>query len=160
MKFSLITCSDTPDPAEDKTGQAIIRRIISRGWTLLEHRVVADNPESIEDALRRACDEVGADIVFTCGGTGLSYRDITPEATLAVATRNVPGITEAIRRSHLTVIERSMLSRAASVQRNKTLIINLPRTQRTALECFYACADQLEHAVDMMADEGQEESAA
>ena len=76
----------------------------------------------------------GCDLVLTTGGTGFSPRDNTPEVTLAVATRNVPGIAEALRAYSMTITKRAMLSRAASVIRNQTLIVNLPGSPKAVKE--------------------------
>lgn len=154
MKLAIITCSDTRSLAEDEAGHALAERISSRDWELLQHDLVKDDIYAIGAALIHAADTLSADVIFTCGGTGLGPRDSTPEASLAVADRAVPGIAEAMRQFSLGITKRAMLSRAVSVQRGTTLIINLPGSKKAALECFDICADQLEHAVDMMAGKG------
>ena len=154
MNVAIITCSDTRDITEDEAGHALAECVQSRDWELLQHIVVKDDKCEIMDALIRASSILEADVIFTCGGTGLGPRDVTPEASLAVADRVVPGIAEAIRQFSLNITKRAMLTRAVCVQRKASLIINLPGSRKAALECFEICADQLEHAVDMMAGKG------
>ncbi|MCL2402650.1 MAG: MogA/MoaB family molybdenum cofactor biosynthesis protein [Coriobacteriia bacterium] len=154
MRLAIITCSDTRSLAEDEAGHALAKRITARKWELCQHMVVKDDMQTIEARLKHCSDALKADVILTCGGTGLSSRDVTPEATLAVADRVVPGISEAIRQASLDITKCAMLSRAVSVQRGTTLIINLPGSKNAALECLYVCIDQLEHAADMMAGKG------
>jgi len=154
LSLAIITCSDTRDLSKDAAGHALAKEVQLRNWELRHHFVVKDDKEAVEAALLYATDNLQVDVVLTCGGTGLSPRDVTPEATLAIADRSVPGIAEAIRQSSLAITGRAMLSRAVSAQRGTSLIINLPGSTKAALECFEVCADQLEHAVDMMAGKG------
>jgi len=154
LSLAIITCSDTRGLSEDTAGQALAQRLRLYSWELCQHIVVKDDQGAIEAALIHAADILQVDVVLTCGGTGLSLRDVTPEATLAIADRAVPGISEAIRQSSFAITGRAMLSRAVSAQRGTSLIINLPGSKKAALECFEICADQLEHAVDMMAGKG------
>ena len=90
------------------------------------------------------------DIIFTTGGTGFSPRDCTPEATLAVATRNAPGIAEAMRLASLKITPRAMLSRGASVIRNSTLIVNLPGSPKAAKENLEAVLPSLQHGLEIL----------
>ena len=93
-----------------------------------------DDQKTIEKELCRLADEEQCAIILTTGGTGFSKRDVTPEATLAVADRNAPGIAEAIRAYSLTITPRAMLSRGASVIRKQTLIVNLPGSPKAVEE--------------------------
>ena len=153
IKFAIITCSTTRNLNEDTAGAALEEQIAQAGWQLLERLVVPDSIEQISAAIIKA-DEAGADIILTCGGTGLSPLDVTPEATAAVCDRNVPGLAEAMRAESLKVTGRAMLSRAVAMQRGSTLVINLPGSKKAALECFSAVAGQLEHAMEMSAGKG------
>jgi molybdenum cofactor synthesis domain-containing protein len=108
---------------------------------------------SIGDAIIEAAAD-GADIVLTCGGSGLSLADVTPEATADVCDRNVPGIAEAMRASSLKITGRAMLSRAVCMQRGSTLVVNLPGSLKAATESFDAIYEQFEHAVQMTAGAG------
>jgi molybdenum cofactor synthesis domain-containing protein len=153
IKVAIITCSSTRGLAEDTAGAALEERIRRNRWTAHSHVVVKDERPLIADAIIRASND-DADIVLTCGGSGLSLADVTPEATADVCDRNVPGIAEAMRASSLKITGRAMLSRAVCMQRGKTLVINLPGSLKAATECFDAIYEQLEHAVQMTAGEG------
>ena len=146
LKISIVTCSDTRDLAQDEAGAALEELIEAQGWTVASHVVVRDDVSEIGDAIVEAADECHANVVLTCGGTGLSMRDVTPEATRAVCDRDVPGIAEAIRRA--------MLSRAICMQRGHTLVVNFPGSTKAARESWEAIADQLEHAAQMTAGGG------
>ena len=116
--------------------------------------MVKDERADLTRAIITACDEVDADIVLTCGGTGLSMRDVTPEATQDACDRNVPGIAEAIRATSLQKTRRAMLSRALCMQRGTHLVINFPGSEKAARECWDAVDDQLDHAIKMTAGGG------
>ena len=149
MKFSIITCSDTRSEAEDTAGAALKELIAEQGWEVSSYQLVKDEQAEIEKALMAAIDDVGSDIVLTCGGTGLSLRDVTPEATMAVCERNVPGIAEAMRLASLKVTPNAMLSRAVAMQRGKTVVINFPGSEKAARENWDAVVGALAHAVKM-----------
>ena len=152
--FSIVTCSDTRDLARDEAGAVLEQLIADAGWTLATHVVVRDDMGEIGRAIVAATDDAKADVVLTCGGTGLSLRDVTPEATARVCDRDVPGIAEAMRWSSLAKTRRAMLSRARCMQRGSSLVINLPGSTKAARENWEAVADQLEHAVLMTAGGG------
>ena len=152
--FAIITCSDTRELEQDTAGAALENLIEERGWHVRSHIVVPDERAEISQAIVQAADEFGVDVVLTCGGTGLSLRDVTPEATQDVCERNVPGIAEAMRSFSLSKTRRAMLSRAVCMQRGATLVINLPGSERAARENWEAICDQLEHAVSMTAGAG------
>jgi molybdenum cofactor synthesis domain-containing protein len=154
ITFAIITCSDTRSIEEDTAGKALAGLIADAGWKLASHVVVKDEREAIAAAIVEAADSVHADVVLTCGGTGLSLRDVTPEATQDVCDRNVPGIAEAMRAYSLQKTKRAMLSRAVCMQRGSTLVINLPGSEKAARENWEAVADQLDHAVKMTAGGG------
>lgn len=153
LEIAIITCSSTRTLAEDQAGATLASRIQDRGWVVVSHEVVPDNRERISEAIV-ACADAGADIVLTCGGSGLSRADVTPEATADVCDRNVPGIAEAMRAVSLQITGRAMLSRAVCMQRDTTLVVNLPGSTKAASECFDAVCDQFEHAVLMTAGGG------
>ena len=152
LKLSIITCSSTRTLAEDSAGAALAQRIGERGWLLSGHVVVKDQRSTIAQAIVAACAD--SDIVLTCGGSGLSPQDVTPEATADVCERNVPGIAEAMRAASMLKTRRAMLSRAICMQRGRTLVVNLPGSLKAATECFDAVCDQFEHAVQMSAGAG------
>ena len=149
ITFAIITCSDTRDMARDTAGAALEGLIAERGWACASHVVVRDERADIAAEIVRACDELDADIVLTCGGSGLSPRDVTPEATADVCDRSVPGIAEAMRAYSLTITPNAMLSRAVCMQRGRHLVINLPGSEKAARENWEGVAPALAHAVKM-----------
>ena len=149
LNISIVTCSDTRDLVADEAGTALEDLIRGQGWNVSGHVVVRDDMNEIGDAIVEACDAQHADIVITCGGTGLSYRDVTPEATRSVCNRDVPGIAEAIRAYSMAKTRRAMLSRAVCMQRGSTLVVNFPGSTKAARESWEACSDQFTHAVKM-----------
>jgi len=153
IRCAIITCSSTRTLDQDFAGAALKERICAQGWTLLEWVVVPDERGSIGSAIIAAVD-AGADIILTCGGSGLSPMDVTPEATADVCERYVPGIAEAMRAASMEKTRRAMLSRAVCMQRGSSLVVNLPGSLKAATECFDAVYDQFEHAVSMTAGAG------
>lgn len=149
MKFAIITCSDTRSEAEDTAGQALVSLINQNDWEVASYRLVKDDFDSIAASIVEAVDTIESDIVLTCGGTGLSPRDVTPEATASVCERNVPGIAEAMRAYSLKITPNAMLSRAVAMQRGKTVVINFPGSKKAAIENWVCVEPALAHAVKM-----------
>ena len=116
----------------------------------MERLLLPDEAAPLKNQLIRLCDQRQLDLILTTGGTGFAPRDITPEATLAVAHRNAPGIAEAIRSASLAITPRAMLSRAVSVIRGKTLIVNLPGSPKACMESMDVFLDTLPHALDLL----------
>lgn len=154
IQFAIITCSDTRSIEEDTAGMRLEELIRENGWTVASHVIVKDEVEQIAAQIVRAADELDVDIILTCGGSGLSLRDVTPEATRSVCQREVPGIAEAMRAYSMTKTGRAMLSRAIAAQRGRTLVVNLPGSKKAAEENFEGIYEQFEHAAHMMAGEG------
>lgn len=152
ISIAIITCSSTRKFAEDTAGAALEERIREQGWRVASRVVIPDKRDRISQAIVDA--SATADIVLTCGGSGLSASDVTPEATADVCERNVPGIAEAMRAASMEKTRRAMLSRAVCMQRGSTLVINFPGSLKAATECFDAIYDQFEHAVHMTAGGG------
>ncbi|MCI8468324.1 MAG: MogA/MoaB family molybdenum cofactor biosynthesis protein [Eggerthellaceae bacterium] len=155
ISFAIVTCSDTRDLAQDQAGDALERLIADNGWTCASHVIVRDERADIGAAIVEACD-AGVDVVLTCGGSGLSLRDVTPEATRDVCDREVPGIAEAMRYHSLQITPFAMLSRALCMQRGRVLVINLPGSTKAATENWEGIVAALPHAVKMMAGGGHE----
>jgi molybdenum cofactor synthesis domain-containing protein len=149
---AVITLSDkgARGEREDKSGPAIVRRLEENGYEVVEQILIADEPEQLQHHLIRLADQRQLDLILTTGGTGFSLRDQTPEATLAVATRNVPGIAEAIRAASMAITPRAMLSRAASVIRGRTLIINLPGSPKACMECMDVFLETIPHGMELL----------
>lgn len=154
ISLAIITCSDTRSMKEDAAGAALEQLIAEQGWTCASHVVVKDERADISAQIVRAVDDLGVDVVLTCGGSGLSLRDVTPEATADVCERNVPGIAEAMRAHSLKITPHAALSRAVCMQRGKTLVVNLPGSTKAATENWEGLVGMLPHAVKMSAGGG------
>ncbi len=154
FRAAVITMSDRGSRGErqDESGPYIAKVLSEAGYEVAETVLVPDDESRIREELIRLSDTVGADLIITTGGTGLAPRDVTPEATLAVATRNVPGIAEAIRAESLKFTKRAMLSRAVSVIRNRTLIVNLPGSRKAVSECLEVILDTLSHGLGILTE--------
>jgi len=154
LKFAIVTCSDTRSIEQDTAGAALEALIAENGWECTSRVIVKDERADIAAAIVEACDTIDADIVLTCGGSGLSLRDVTPEATQDVCERNVPGIAEAMRAHSLAITPFAMLSRALCMQRGRHIVINLPGSEKAARENWDGIVAALPHAAKMMAGEG------
>lgn len=154
----IVTASDkgSRGEREDLSGPAIRELISKRGYHVRSQRILPDEEEMLYQELVRLADVEQVDVIFTTGGTGLSPRDCTPEATLRAATRAVPGIAEAIRAYSMKITDRAMLSRAVSVIRGKTLIINLPGSPKAVKESLEYILPALEHGLEIMLGEASE----
>ena len=156
LRIGVMTCSDTrfAGEAEDTAGKALIALCEERGWSVVAYHVVPDEPEAIAVRIVEMADVDGVDVLLTAGGTGLGPRDVCPETTLAVCDREVPGVAQAIRTASLAITDRAMLSRGAAAQRGRTLVINMPGSEKAVRESFAVVAGVLEHAAEMMAGGG------
>ncbi len=161
MKPSLIhaavlTVSDKGSRGErdDTSGAALEEALRTLGAAAVERAIVPDEVERISAELRRWADETSVNLILTTGGTGLTTRDVTPEATLAVLERQAPGFAEAMRAGSLVTTPHAMLSRAVGGMRGKTLIINMPGSPRACREQFAMIAAALPHAVEKLLDLG------
>lgn len=157
-RAGIVTLSDkgAAGEREDKSG-AVIREILEgAGMEIVSQTLLPDDGELLQQELIRLSDEIRCDLVLTTGGTGFSRRDVTPEATMAVAERNAPGIAEAIRAYSMTVTKRAMLSRGVSVIRKGTLIINLPGSPKAVRESLEYILDTLPHGLDILSGRGGE----
>ena len=149
---AVITLSDKGARGErkDESGPAIVRRLEESGYEVVEQILLADEQTALKAQLIRLADQRQLDLILTTGGTGFSPRDTTPEATLAVATRLAPGIAEAVRAASMQFTKHAMLSRAQSVIRGKTLIINLPGSPKAVEESLGFVLDTLPHALGLL----------
>lgn len=136
---------------EDKSGPLICEILTPYGQNVI-YKCLPDERDLIAKELALICDKNKADFIFTTGGTGLAPRDVTPEATLDIADRTVPGIAEAMRQKSLTITPMAMLSRALAVVRGQTLIINLPGSPKAAKENLETVLPVLQHAHALLAD--------
>jgi molybdopterin adenylyltransferase len=152
FRVGILTVSDKGYRGErrDSSGPAIAEMMAMIGGRAEHYEVVPDEPETIAERLRTWADEEGLDVVLTTGGTGLTPRDVTPEATLSVLDRQVPGVAEAMRQGGLQQTPLAMLSRAVAGIRRRTLIINLPGSERAVRENLSFILPALAHAVESL----------
>ena len=148
----ILTISDKGSRGErhDKSGEAI-REILSKmDARVVNYDIVPDEKELIVEKLVRWADRDNMDVVITTGGTGLTPRDVTPEATMAVVDRIVPGFAEAMRAESLKKTPHAMLSRAVVGTRGKCLIVNLPGSTKAVRECLAVILPALPHAMETL----------
>jgi len=152
IPVAVITASDkgAKGEREDLSGQEIERMIAEIGGKVIDYRILPDDIETLASTMVELTDQVGAALVLTTGGTGFSPRDFTPEATLKVIERQVPGLPEAMRRESFAKTPRAMLSRAMAGIRGKSLIINLPGSPKGVRECLQVIMPVLPHAVEIL----------
>ena len=124
-----------------------------------EYEIVPDEKASIRAAIKEAVDELKADLVLTTGGTGLSSRDVTPEATREVVEKEIPGFAELMRQKSFEITPTAILSRAIAGIRGKSIIINLPGSPKAVKECLKIILPLVPHALDMIKGKGHEDCA-
>lgn len=158
MRAAIITASTTgyQKLREDKSGPEIERIAAEAGITVVSKKVLPDDREMLAEAMKEIADSSAAELILTTGGTGFSPTDVTPEATLDIVERQVPGIPEAMRFYSMQFTKRAMLSRAAAGIRGKTLIINLPGSPKAVRECLEYILPELVHGVEIMTGEATE----
>ncbi|KYZ76953.1 molybdenum cofactor biosynthesis protein [Anaerosporomusa subterranea] len=157
FKVGIITASDkgSRGEREDVSGREIVDLL--RGLAeVASYLVVPDEKEVLSAQMIHMADSLGVDLILTTGGTGLSPRDVTPEATLAVIDRLVPGIPEAMRAASMRITDRAMLSRAVAGTRGRTLIINLPGSPKAVKECLTVVLPVLEHGLAILSGKTSE----
>jgi|LSQX01.3.fsa_nt_gb cob(I)alamin adenosyltransferase len=152
IQVAVLTISDRSSKGEreDLSGKVIEEIVRSNGWEVAYYGVVPDDKETIRTELIKMEAQLKVDLVLTTGGTGLAPRDFTPEATLEVIDREVPGLAEAMRMESLKKTPHAMLSRAVCGARGKTLIVNLPGSPRAVRECLEVIAPAIPHAQELM----------
>lgn len=152
MRVAILTISDsvTQGVREDLSGPALVTRCRELGWDVTSALHCSDDAAEIRSQLRAMTDTGHTDILLTTGGTGLGPRDNTPEATLDVADRAIPGLAEEIRRKGAEKTPTAVLSRVVAVVRHNTLIVNLPGSPKGAVESLDAVAHLLPHAVEVI----------
>jgi len=157
LEAAVVTVSDKgyAGEREDLSGRVVADALEAGGISVKRREIVADDRPELEYLLTRLCDS-GLDLVVTTGGTGLSSRDITPEATLAVIDKEVPGMAEAMRAESLKVTPHAMISRAVCGLKGCTLIINLPGSPKGASECLSVVMPALPHALEVLRGEAYE----
>jgi molybdopterin adenylyltransferase len=153
---AVLTVSDTGSRGEreDESGAALEGALRELGVAAVERAIVPDEQAAIAAELRHWADETPVNLVLTTGGTGMTSRDVTPEATLEVLERHASGFVEAMRAGSAAKTPHAMLSRAVSGLRGRTLIINMPGSPRACREQFAMIAQALPHAVEKLLDLG------
>ena len=160
MKYTaaVITVSDMGSRGlrQDTSGPAVRAMLEEAGFSVVHTAILPDEMEQIGAELRDCADRRRIDLIVTTGGTGLSPRDVTPEATRAVLEREIPAIPVAMWVEGLKVTPRAMLSRAVAGIRGSSLLLNLPGSEKAARENLAAVIGALEHGLHMIAAEGHE----
>jgi len=152
VRIGILTVSDLGAVGQraDTSGDAILEWASEHGHEVVVRSVVADETDRISGKLARWADSTEVDVVLTTGGTGLTERDVTPEATAAILEREAAGIAEAIRSASGPGFPRAWLSRGKAGTRGKTLIINLPGSINGVKEGLAVLEQFLEHGVDLL----------
>lgn len=150
IRAIVVSVSDSRDESNDVSGERVIELLEGIEAEVIDKIIVRDDFEVLRQTLFSLSD-TGANLIVTTGGTGLSPRDNTPDATLAVIDREVPGISEAMRRETARFTKFAMISRGVSGTRNGSLIINLPGSPKGVEQCFDVIKDVLKHSVALLA---------
>jgi molybdenum cofactor synthesis domain-containing protein len=160
IRAVLITVSDacSRGEREDLSGALLEELLREAGASVVEKLIVSDDLEPLADALRAAADRGDINLIVTTGGTGLSPRDNTPEATRSVIEREVPGLSEAMRAETLERTPTAMLSRGVCGVRSGALIVNLPGSPKGVRECFAVIRPVLAHAVGLISGRAHEDA--
>jgi molybdenum cofactor synthesis domain-containing protein len=160
IRFGILTLSDRSSRGEraDSSGPALANLIQSEGWSVVKQSLLPDDEGSIREILTTWSDSGDVDVILTTGGTGFAPRDVTPEATRAVITREAPGLAEAMRAASLKITPHAMLSRIVTGIRKKTLIINLPGSPKGAVENLQVITSVIPHAVQLLHEDPSSES--
>ena len=157
LKVGIITASDkgSRGEREDLSAKVIEEMMEGIGGRVADYALFPDELPILKRCLSEMAD-AGLDIILTTGGTGLGPRDVTPDATLQVIERQVPGIAEAMRMVSLEKTSRAVLSRAVAGTRGRTIIINLPGSPKAVRECLGVVLDALPHAIEVLRGDSED----
>ncbi|MBS4032316.1 MAG: MogA/MoaB family molybdenum cofactor biosynthesis protein [Clostridiales bacterium] len=158
FSVAILTASDKGSRGErdDESGRVIREMVEAVGGNVEAYDVVPDDFDTLRDKLIKYADSLGVNLVLTTGGTGLSPRDNTPEATLSVIKKQVPGMAEAMRAYGLQKTPHAMISRAVCGVRGRTLIVNLPGSPRAVRENLGVVLPAIPHAIQVLCGKGPE----
>lgn len=159
FKVGIITASDkgSKGEREDKSGLVIKEIVENKGYSVEKQIILPDDSDIIANEMIYMSDSLKLDLILTTGGTGFSKRDVTPEATLKVIDKLVPGIPEAMRAFSLNLTKRAMLSRATSgIRKDTTLIINLPGSPKAVDETLSYIIESVHHGLEIMTNRDSE----
>lgn len=152
IRFGILTVSDRSynKQREDLSGPALVNAVLQKMHQVVTTDIVPDDRPIIAELLKRWINDPDIDVILTTGGTGFAPRDVTPEATLDVIEKQVPGLGELMRAESYKINRHAMLSRTVAGIKDHVLIINLPGSPKAAVENFEIIADLLPHAVDLL----------
>ena len=152
MRVAVLTISDSVarDERIDLSGPAVVQRCRELGWEVTSSLKCSDDPGQVRSHLRQLADSRRVDLILTTGGTGLGPRDNTPEATLDVAEKVIPGLAEEMRRKGAEQTPTAVLSRGVAVARHLSIILNLPGSPTGAVESLDTLAQLLPHAIQVL----------
>ena len=159
FRVAVLTASDASASGQraDRSGKMIAERVEKEGWTVAAQAISPDDRATISEQLREWADGGEIDLIVTTGGTGVGPRDVTPEATLDIAERLVPGIAEQMRAQTVAKTPMAMVSRQVVAIRGHTLIINLPGNPRGVEECLDVVTPVLPHTLQVLTQPRTEE---
>ncbi len=158
FKVGIITSSDkgSKGEREDLSGKVINDMVTLKGYEVLRQVILPDDEKELAQEMIYMADELKVDLILTTGGTGFSKRDVTPEATMRVITRQANGIAEAIRFNSLSITPRAMLSRAVSGIRSDTLIVNMPGSPKAVKESLEYALESINHGLEILTGKANE----
>jgi len=158
IKVGILTISDkgSRGEREDLSGKVIEEAVKKINGEVKYYQIIPDEKNIIQEELIKAVDNLHLDLILTTGGTGLGRRDVTPEATLAIIEKEVPGISEIIRSESFKKTNRAILSRGMAGIRKESLIINLPGSPKGVRESLEIILDALPHGIEILKDQATE----
>ena len=158
FKVAILTISDrgSQGEREDSSGPLIKEMMKNLPGEVIHYEIIPDEKEMIAEALKKSADKFKADLILTTGGTGVSPRDVTPDATREVIEKEVPGFSEAMRAESLKKTPHAMISRAITGIRGSSLIVNLPGSPKSVRENLSVILPALPHALSKLGGDPKE----